>query len=74
MPAEIVFGSATVTGKESVSSYSLYVEQLKERLQTAHIIARKRLNVCAKRQKELYDSKFYRSTSIKKAILSGICR
>ena len=57
MPAVIVFGSATVTGKESVSSYSLYVEQLKERLQIAHSVARKRLNVCAKRQKELYDSK-----------------
>ena len=57
MPAEIVFGSATVTGKESISSYSLYVEKLKERLQIAHSIARKRLNVCAKRQKELYESK-----------------
>ena len=57
MPAEIVFGSATVTGKENVSSYSLYVERLKERLQSARSIARKRLNVCAKRQKELYDSK-----------------
>ena len=57
MPAEIVFGSATVTEKENVSSYSLYVEKLKERLQSAHSIARKRLKVCAKRQKELYDSK-----------------
>ena len=57
LSAEIVFGSATVTGKESVSSYSLYVERLKERLQSAHSIAIKRLNVCDKRQKELYDSK-----------------
>ena len=57
MSAEIVFDSATVTGKESVSSYSLYVERLKEILQSAHSIASKRLNVCVKRQKELYDSK-----------------
>ena len=33
------------------------MERLKERLQSAHRKARKRLNVCAKRQKELYDSK-----------------
>ncbi|MEW8546652.1 MAG: hypothetical protein AB2693_24310 [Candidatus Thiodiazotropha sp.] len=57
MPAEIVFGSGTIGRKESVSSFSLYVEQLKERLQNAHSIARKRLSVCAKRQKEIYDSK-----------------
>lgn len=31
MPAEIVVGSATITGKENVSSYSVYVEKLKER-------------------------------------------
>ena len=41
MPAEIVFHSATVTGKEIISSYSLYVERLKERLQGAYSIANK---------------------------------
>ena len=56
MPAEIVFGSATVVGKDCVSSYGMYVERLKERLQNAHKIARKRLDVCAKRQKDYYDS------------------
>ena len=35
-----------------MSSYGEYVEKLKERMQTAHHIARKRLNQCAKRQKE----------------------
>lgn len=57
LPAEIVYGSDTVKQSEKVSSYGNYVEKLKERLQTAHQIARKRLSQCAKRQKESYDCK-----------------
>ncbi len=55
LPAEIVFGSETVRKNEVVSSYGAYVEQLKSTMQHAHDVARKNLNACAKRQKEIYD-------------------
>ncbi|MES9880687.1 MAG: reverse transcriptase domain-containing protein [Sedimenticola sp.] len=56
LPAELVFGSTT-QDQQRVSSYGEYVEDLKERMQKAHAVARKHLHVAATRHKELYDTR-----------------
>ena len=56
LPAEIAFGSSTVSN-ETVSSYGEYVEKLKSRMQSAHKLCRKHLKENAKRQTDIYDQK-----------------
>jgi transposase InsO family protein len=55
LPAELVYGHKTSPSGEQVSSYGEYVEFLRERMHTAHVIARKHLGVSATRQKATYD-------------------
>ena len=57
LPGEIVFGSTTADGQELVTSYGSYVDQLRERMQRAHRIAREHLGSSAKRHKDMYDGK-----------------
>ena len=73
IPAEIVFGSATVTGKESVSSYSLYVERLKKDYRVL-IVSQGRGWMCVLKDRKNSTTVNCRSISIKRVILSGICR
>lgn len=63
LPAEVVFGSSTKEGE--VSSYGGYVDQLRNRLQRAHEVARKHLGIAAQRRKTQHDGKmsFYRYSS-----------
>ena len=56
LPAEIAFGSSTVSNK-TVSSYREYVEKLKSRMQSAHKLCRKNLKGNAKRQIDIYDQR-----------------
>ena len=56
LPAELAFHSQTRQG-ESVTSYGEYVEKLKDKIQHAHEIARKHLQVASRRNKGLYDVK-----------------
>ena len=55
LPAEIIFGSGTTLADTPVASYGEYVTQLRSRMQHAHQVARKHLDVSAKRQKQNYD-------------------
>jgi hypothetical protein len=57
LPAELVFGNRTSRQGEQVSSYGEYVEMLRERMHTAHKIARQHLGKAGKRQKATYDKK-----------------
>ena len=56
LPAEIMFGKHN-TDDEEVVSYGQYVEKLRERMETAHDVARKHLEANSKRHKQIYDSK-----------------
>lgn len=56
LPAELMFGSIARETQET-KTYGEYVQTLKDRIVHAHDIARKHLQVNAKRQKENYDVK-----------------
>ena len=56
IPAEVAFGSSTASN-DTVSSYSEYVQKLKNNLQKAHTICRDNLKESAKRHTEIYDNK-----------------
>lgn len=58
LPSELVFGSNTNHAQDrQVTSYGEYVEVLKRKMQHAHDIARKHMQIAAKRNKDLYDVK-----------------
>ena len=57
LPAEVMFGSCTLSDREPVASYGEYVELLCSRMQHAHDVARQHLQVAASRQKYTYDAK-----------------
>ena len=56
IPAEVAFGSSTASN-DTVSSYSEYVQKLKNNLQKAHTICRDNLKESAKRHTDIYDNK-----------------
>ena len=56
IPSELVYGGQCNNNRE-IHSYGEYVQQLKAKMQHAHVIARKHLSTSAKRQKEIYDTK-----------------
>jgi hypothetical protein len=56
LPAELVYGSMTTKGKE-VTSYGDYIDNLREKMQHAHEIARKHIGESADRSKDIYDAK-----------------
>ena len=56
IPSELVYGGQCNNNRE-IHSYEEYVQQLKAKMQHAHVIARKHLSTSAKRQKEIYDTK-----------------
>jgi hypothetical protein len=55
-PAELVHTSLSTTG-EVVDSYGSFVDNLRERMQKAHLVAREHLQTANKRQKDSYDVK-----------------
>jgi hypothetical protein len=58
LPAELCWGSRTDTG-EDITSYGDYVNKLRDKIQHAHFVARKHLEIATKRQKDYYDVKKY---------------
>ena len=60
LPAELTHGS--YTNNETVTSYGEYVDKLRERLQTAHSVARKYIEKSAKTQKDRYDAKIFETS------------
>ena len=56
LPVDLIYGGIPNENGETIS-YGDYVDQLQNRMQRAHDIARKHLGEAAKRQKEIYDSK-----------------
>ena len=56
LPAELIYGSTTVSG-DKVTSYGDYVDQLRDKMRHAHEIARKHIGASAIRTKEIYDVK-----------------
>ena len=59
LPAEIMFGSGTNHVGEEITSYGQYVDQLRERMQKAHALAREHLAAAAKRRKRDHDFKLH---------------
>ena len=57
IPAELRSGLVGDSEDLSIKSYGEYVSWLRERLQTAHDIAREHLGNAAKRHKYAYDTK-----------------
>jgi len=57
IPAEISFGSGTTLIGETVSSYGEHVENMKQKMEKAHDIARENLKASATRHKQIYDVK-----------------
>ena len=57
LPAEIMFGSGTNHVGEEITFYGQYVDQLRERMQKAHALAREHL--AAKRRKRDHDFKLH---------------
>jgi hypothetical protein len=56
LPAEVLFGTGKLN-RDEISSYGDYVTNLRERMSTAHQVARKRLGEAAARRKTNYDAK-----------------
>ena len=56
MPAEIVFGPGS-SSHDTVSSYGIYIEEIREKLNRAHTITREHLQKSAERNKAVYNSK-----------------
>jgi len=61
LPVEVMLGSHGSQGGP-ISSYGDYVAKLKTKMQKAHLVCRKHLEISAKRQKAYYDTKqsFYK--------------
>ena len=57
LPAELVFSSKSTCDGLDITSYGEYVDQLRQKMQYAHEVARKHLSCSAKRSKEIYDTK-----------------
>ena len=57
LPAELVFSSKNTCDGLDITSYGEYVDQLRQKMQYAHEVARKHLSSSAKRSKEIYDTK-----------------
>ena len=57
LPAELVFSSRNTCDDLDITSYGEYVDQLRQKMQHAHEVARKHLSSSAKRSKEIYDTK-----------------
>ena len=57
LPAELVFSSKNKYDGLDITSYGEYVDQLRQKMQYAHEVARKYLSCSAKRSKEIYDTK-----------------
>ena len=57
LPAELVFSSKNTCDGLDITSYGEYVDQLRQKMQYAHEVARKHLSCSAKRSKEIYDTK-----------------
>ena len=56
LPAELMYGSQCNENGE-IQSYGAYADQLRNRMQHAHEVARRHLAFSARRQAEIYDSK-----------------
>ena len=57
LPAELVFSSKNTCDGLDITSYGEYVDQLRQKMQYAHEVARKHLSCSAKRSKDIYDTK-----------------
>ncbi|MEW8545559.1 MAG: reverse transcriptase domain-containing protein [Candidatus Thiodiazotropha sp.] len=57
LPAELVLGSKNARDGMPITSYGDYVDQLRQRMQHAHEIARRHLSSAAQRSKDIYDAK-----------------
>ena len=57
LPAELVFSSKNTCDGLDITSYGEYVDQLRQKMQHAHEVARKHLSSSAKRSKEIYGTK-----------------
>ena len=57
LPAKLVFSSKNTCDGLDITSYGEYVDQLRQKMQYAHEVARKHLSCSAKRSKEIYDTK-----------------
>lgn len=62
VPSEIIFGSKTLNSEHSLTEYGTYVENLRDKLQASHCVARKNLQSSHRRQRDFYNLK----TSINK--------
>ena len=58
LPAELVFSSKNTCDGLDITSYGEYVDQLRQKMQYAHEVARKHLSCSAKRSKEIYILKY----------------
>ncbi|MEW8563646.1 MAG: hypothetical protein AB2541_16170 [Candidatus Thiodiazotropha sp.] len=56
LPAELVFRSKTAHDGPEITAYGDYVDQLRQKMQHAHEVARRRLASGARRSKEVYDT------------------
>ena len=63
LPAELIHGSYATPG-EQITSYGDYVDRLRERLQTAHSIARKNIAKSAVIRKDRYDANLHQISFI----------
>lgn len=61
--AELIHGSYAPSG-EQITSYGDYVDRLRERLQTAHSVARKNIAKSAVTQKDRYDANLHQISFI----------
>ena len=57
LPVEVIYGNHTSLADEPVSNYGEYVEHLRQKMFSAHVLARKYLSNAAARQKCRYDLK-----------------
>ena len=57
VPAELVYSSKNTCDGLEITSYGEYVDQLRQKMQYAHEVARKHLSCSSKRSKEIYDTK-----------------
>ena len=57
LPAELIFGSLSDPAQAHVTNYGDYVNNIRERLNQAHSVARKHLKSSCKRSKAIYDRK-----------------
>ncbi|MCG8045846.1 MAG: RNase H-like domain-containing protein [Candidatus Thiodiazotropha endolucinida] len=60
LPAELLHGD-TIGSRDEITSYGDYVDQLRDRMQTAHQVARKNIGKAASVQKDRYDVNVYQT-------------